>query len=223
MADSLRDQLLKSGLVQKLKVEVKPAPAPQARPPRTEDTRRGGPPQGRPGGGKPGGAKPGERRPGQGKPAERRPGQGKPAEAQPATKPAAGGEPDLAQAYALRARSEREDRERSQREAEQKAREKREKKEQVARLLNGKALNVADAEHARHFEHGGKIRRVYCTQDQLVALNKGELAVVQQNGRYLLVGAELAQQVKAVSAEALVLLVDPNAPVEDDVPADLIW
>lgn len=218
MADSLRDQLLKSGLVQKLKVEVKPAPAPQARTPRTEDTRRGGPPPGRPGG-----AKPGERRPGQGKPAEGRQGQGRPGEGRPAAKPAAGGEPDLAQAYALRARSEREDRERSQREAEQKAREKREKKEQVARLLNGKALNVADAEHARHFEHGGKIRRVYCTQDQLAALNKGELAVVQQNGRYLLVGAELAQQVKAVSAEALVLLVDPDAPIEDDVPADLIW
>ncbi|MCQ4163700.1 DUF2058 family protein [Tahibacter harae] len=214
MADSLRDQLLKSGLVQKLKAEAKPASAPQAKPARSDDARRG-PPQGRPGG-----AKPGEqRRPGQGRPAGGRPGQGKPAEG----RPAAGGEPDLAQAYALRARSEREDRERSQREAEQKAREKREKKEQVARLLNGKALNVADAEHARHFEHGGKIRRVYCTQDQLAALNKGELAVVQQNGRYLLVGAELAQQVKAVSAEALVLLVDPNAPVEDDVPADLIW
>lgn len=201
MADSLRDQLLKSGLVQKLKVET-----------RAETVRT---PSGKP-----------SNRPGD-KPAVRPGGGGRPpaVRAGPANMSGAssGGEPDLAQAYALRARSEREERERAQREAEQKAREKRERKEQIARLLNGKTLNAADAEHARHFEHGGKIRRVYCTQDQLAAVNRGEIAVVQQNGRYLLVAADVAQQVRAASAEALVLLVDPSAPVEDDVPADLIW
>jgi uncharacterized protein YaiL (DUF2058 family) len=210
MADSLRDQLLKSGLVQKLKAEAKPEPARPAP----------GKPFNRPGD-KPAAARPG------GKPMHGKPAQGKSPAARGAPantpRPSSGAEPDLAQAYALRARSEREERERVQREAEQKAREKRERKEQVARLLNGKALNVADAEHARHFEHGGKIRRVYCTQDQLAAVNRGEIAVVQQNGRYLLVAADIAQQVKAASAEALVLLVDPDAPVEDDVPADLIW
>lgn len=199
MADSLRDQLLKSGLVQKLKSEAKPEPPRSA----------GGKSVDRPHDWRPGGGKPTS---------------GKPHPPAVARTPKSGsGEPDLAQAYALRARSEREARERAQREAEQRAREKRERKEQIARLLNGKALNAADAEHARHFEHGGKIRRVYCTQDQLAALNRGELAVVQQNGRYLLVLAAVAEQVKAVSAEALVLLVDPDAPVEDDVPADLIW
>uniref|UniRef100_UPI0021481164 DUF2058 family protein n=1 Tax=Tahibacter caeni TaxID=1453545 RepID=UPI0021481164 len=175
-------------------------------------------------GGRPGdvrGPRPGTHQ-GSGKPSPR--GGANPA-AKPAQKPPrpASGEPDLAQAYALRARSEREERERAQREAEQKAREKRERREQVARLLNGKALNAAEAEHARHFEHGGKIRRVYCTQAQLAALNRGELAVVQHNGRYLIVAVDVAQQVKAVLADALVLLVDPNAPLEDDVPADLIW
>jgi len=29
--------------------------------------------------------------------------------------------------------------------------------------------------------------------------------------------------VRAISAEALVLLCDPDAPTEDDIPADLIW
>lgn len=205
MADSLRDQLLKSGLVQKLKVEAKPEAvrASSGKP----SSRSGDRPAVQPGGGKPAHGKPPAARAGQAN----------------TSRPASGGEPDLAQAYALRARSEREERERVQREAEKKAREKRERKEQIARLLNGKTLNVADAEHARHFEHGGKIRRVYCTQEQLAAVNRGEIAVVQQNGRYLLVAADIAQQVRAASAEALVLLVDPNAPVEDDVPADLIW
>jgi uncharacterized protein YaiL (DUF2058 family) len=228
MADSLRDQLLKSGLVQKLKADAKPEPVPAPRPARPDDTRRSGPPPARPGGGKPGagrpgGGKPGERRPGDNRHSDGRHAGSKPVDASAKPARSGSGEPDLAQAYALRARSEREERERSQREAEQKAREKREKKEKVARLLNGNALNVSDAEHARHFEHGGKIRRIYCTQDQLAALNRGELAVVQQNGRYLLIAADLASQVKAISAEAVVLQVDPNAPVEDDVPADLIW
>ena len=197
MADSLRDQLLKSGLVQKLKSEAKPA-APAPRPQGAAPNRHGGKPHPHP-------HKP--------QPQNKPPQQAKPA----------GGEPDLAQAYALRAREERQAREREQREAEARAKEKRERKEKIAKLLDGKALNAADAEHARHFPHGAKIRRVYCTSDQLAALNRGELAVVQQNGRYLLVTAQIAREVEALSAEALVLRVDPNAPAEDDVPADLIW
>lgn len=201
MADSLRDQLLKSGLVQKLKSEARPETRPASGKPTARTDGRSSP--------KPGA---GRRLPGGGS---------APAATAKTAKPS--GEPDLAQAYALRARSEREERERAQREAEQKAREKRERKEKVARLLDGKALNVADAEHARHFEHGGKIRRVYCSGEQLSALNRGELAVVQQHGRYLLVSADIGLAVKAIASEALVLLVDPSATVDDDIPADLIW
>lgn len=213
MAESLRDQLLKSGLVQKLKTETKPAAPPQ----RANDGAGRSPHKH--GGNKPQGAQPPQHK--HGKP----PQQGKPQHPQgkPPQGRQAGGEPDLAQAYALRAREEREQREREQREAEARAKEKRERKEKLARLLDGKALNAPDAEHARHFPHGAKIRRVYCTSEQLAALNRGELAVVQQNGRYLLVTVPVAREAEALSAEALVLLVDPNAPAEDDVPADLIW
>jgi uncharacterized protein YaiL (DUF2058 family) len=200
MADSLRDQLLKSGLVQKLKSEAKPAPPSQnSRPPGGAPNKHGGKPQHH------------------GKPQQPHKPQ------QQAPKKPASGEPDLAHAYAMRAREERQDREREQREAEARAKEKRERKEKLAKLFDGKALNAADAEHARHFPHGAKIRRIYCTSDQLAALNRGELGVVQHNGRYLLVTAQVAREAEAITADALVLLVDPNAPAEDDVPADLIW
>jgi uncharacterized protein YaiL (DUF2058 family) len=213
MAESLRDQLLKSGLVQKLKTEAKPAaPAPSQRP---QGGDRG--PQHKHGGNKPYGSKPHPQQ--QNKPHQPQ----RPQPAKPQAPKPAGGEPDLAQAYAMRAREEREQREREQREAEARAKEKKERKEKLAKLLDGKALNAKDAEHARHFPHGAKIRRVYCTSEQLAALNCGQLAVVQQNGRYLLVTAQVAREAEALSAEALVLLVDPNAPAEDDVPADLIW
>ncbi len=186
MADSLRDQLLKSGLVQKLKAEAKPVDRPQrpANKPRAE---------------------------------VRKP------------KPANSGsvrsqeEIDLARAYGLRDRAERAERDLEKKQAELRAKEKAERKQQLAALLADKALNKPDAEIARHFQHGDKIRRVYCTAEQLAEVNAGQLAVVQYRGRYLLVTREIAELVRSISAEALVLLCDPDAPAEDDIPADLIW
>lgn len=196
MSDSLRDQLLKSGLVQKLKPQAKPAathPSPRKAPAAVP----------------PGGAR--------GKP---------PAPARPAPAPESAEalhERDLARAYALRAKKEREEREQAQRDAERAAREKKERKQKLASLLDGKALNAADADLPRHFPHGNKIRRIYCTPDQLAQLNRGDLAVVQLAGRYLLVAREIALSAQTVSAESLVLLCDPNAVPEDDVPADVVW
>jgi uncharacterized protein len=188
MADSLRDQLLKSGLVQKFKSEAKPEPA--AKPQRPVHS-----------------AKPQQ--------------PSVPKTSAPRTP--ARSEVDLARAYALRAKQEKDDRERAQREAERVAREKKERKQKLAALLEGKALNSAEADVPRHFPHGNKIRRVYCTPAQLPLLNRGELGVVQLAGRYLLVHRDIANQAQAIQTESLVLLCDPNAPAEDDVPADLVW
>ena len=132
-------------------------------------------------------------------------------------------EVDLARAYAQRAQAERAERERAQREAERVARERKERKQKLATLLAGKALNSDDADVPRHFPHGNKIRRVYCSKEQLEKLNRGDLAIVQLAGRYLLVERDIALQAQAIQAESLVLLCDPNAPAEDDVPPDLMW
>ncbi|MGH8091011.1 MAG: DUF2058 domain-containing protein [Rudaea sp.] len=130
---------------------------------------------------------------------------------------------DLARAYAQRANVERSEREQAQREAERIAREKKERKQKLNALLAGQSLNAADADVPRHFPHGNKIRRIYCTKEQLEKLNRGELAVAQLAGRYLLVTREIAMQARAIQPESLVLLCDPDAPAEDDVPADLMW
>ena len=57
----------------------------------------------------------------------------------------------------------------------------------------------------------------------MAEVNAGQLAVVQYRGRYLLVTREIAEEVRLISAEALVVLCDPDAPAEDDIPPDLIW
>lgn len=107
----------------------------------------------------------------------------------------------------------------------------REARSALSALLVDKALNVAEAEIARHFEYGGKIKRIYVTADQLKALNAGQLGVVQDKGRYLLVSAEVIAEAERIFAPAVALKVDPDAPVQDDpyadpryqVPDDLVW
>ncbi len=164
--------------------------------------------------GKPGNASSGNNR-GGGKPSSGRP---------PASRSQE--EIDLAKAYAIRSQVEAQERRRAEREAAEQARIKRENKAKVQRLLEGKALNKPDADQPRHFEYGGKIRRIYVDAAQLAALNAGELGVIQQGGRYLLVGRELAEQVRAIDPHPVALLVEPGSEGgvgEDGVPDDLMW
>jgi uncharacterized protein YaiL (DUF2058 family) len=197
MADSLRDQLLKSGIVKQVQPERPREPKRASSP--GKPARHGGLP------GKPG-AKPGAR-------------------PQP---PAAGRSQqdiDLARAYALRAQTETRERKQIEQEAAEQARLRRERKQKIQQLLDGKALNKADADQPRNFEYGGKIRRVHVDAPQLAALNAGELGVVQHGGRYLLVAREIAEQIRAIDPRQLALLVDPAASGigDDGVPDDLMW
>ena len=140
---------------------------------------------------------------------------------------------DLAKAYAIRAQKEKDERIEAERLKQEEARKRREAKAKLAELLQGKALNagIDEAGHVRHFEYGGKIKRVHVTAVQLKALNAGELGVVQLDGRYLLVDAATLAQAEAVFAQAVALKVDPDAPAADDpysdpayqVPDDLMW
>ena len=200
MADSLRDQLLKRGIVKQVRDEKRASQPPAGRLAQKPFKSQGG---------KPGNpqAKPG----------------GKPQ--QQSARPPRDGEIDLAKAYAIRKQAESTERRQAEQAAAEEARLKRERKQKVQQLLQGQALNKKDAEHARHFEYGGKIRRVYVDQAQLAALNAGELGVVQQGGHYLVVSRAIAEQVREIDAHLLALLPEPGTGGvgEDGVPDDLVW
>ncbi|OOG38699.1 DUF2058 family protein [Rhodanobacter sp. C05] len=199
MADSLRDQLLKSGIVKQ--VQVDRAQTDRAR----EDKRRPAPPQ-------------------SGKP--QRKGE-KPHTSAHAVRPSRQSQQDidLARAYAIRAQTEASERKRAEQEVAEQARLRRERKLKIQLLLDGKTLNKAEADQPRNFEYGGKIRRVHVDAAQLVALNAGEIGVVQQAGRYFLVSREIAEQVRDIDPQQLALLIDPAAADagDDGVPDDLMW
>lgn len=138
---------------------------------------------------------------------------------------------DLAKAYAIRAQREKDERIEAERLKQEQARLRREAKARLEALVKDKCLNDADADIARHFPYGGKIKRIYVTADQLKALNAGELGVLQLNGRYVLVTAEVLAEAEAVFAASVALKVDPNAAAGEDpyaepkyqVPDDLVW
>ena len=215
MSNSLRDQLKGLGF----KEPPKPAPVSAARP-------AARPARGAHAGAaaKPGASKPNVR-PGN-NPAthSRKP---DPRAAQPRTRE----DIDLAKAYAIRAQKEKDERIEAERLKQEEARLRREAKANLEAFLKDKALNAADAEHVRHFEYGGKIKRIHVTAEQLKALNAGALGVVQMNGRYVLVDAAILDAAEAIFAQAVALRVDPNAPATDDpyadpqyqVPDDLAW
>lgn len=195
MTSSLRDALRLSGALDQFKPVDRPKQNRPGRPP----------PKGAP---VPGAARHGKPRDG-----------ARPARVNPPAKRASDGEIDLAKAYALRAQTEqreREARERAEREA---AERRRRQREQVVALLEGHTLNREDAETPRHFEYGGKIRRVYVTDEQLAQVNDGRLGVIQMRGRYLLVERALAETIRGVDAHAVALLVDPDEPSAEAVPA----
>ncbi len=227
MTDSLRDQLLGLGF----KPAPKPERKPDRKPERTPERRFERTPDRKP-------ARPGDRKPANPnqarKPAHAKqgdrgaqhpqsPGTGKPTRSRE--------DIDLAKAYAIRAQKEKDERFEAERLKQEQARLRREAKAKLTEMVTGKGLNAADAEHVRHFEYGGKIKRVHVTADQLKALNAGELGVLQLEGRYLLVTAGLLAQAEAMFAPSVALKVDPDATREDDpyadpqyhVPDDIVW
>lgn len=223
MSDSLRDQLLGLG--------YKPAPKPPAKPGRDKTDGR-----------KHGGRKHEDRTQGdlttaRGKP-DRRDSSRKPAHAnanarasKAGARYAPSGEMDLGKAYAIRAQTEKHERVEAERVKQEEARVRREARARLVELLDGKALNDEAADITRHFHYGEKIKRIHVTAPQLKALNAGELGVVQLNGRYLLVTAQVLAQAEGVFPAALALKVDPGAAAPDDpysdpsyhVPDDLVW
>ena len=216
MTDSLRDQLLGLGFKPAPKPERKPERKPEQRQDRRPDAqRRGNVPATKVAKGNERNARPGQR-------PSHAP-QGKPARSRE--------EMDLAKAYAIRAQKEKDERIEAERLKQEEARLRREAKAKVDELLKGKSLNDAEADIARHFPYGGKIKRVYVNAEQLKALNAGELGVVQQNGRYVLVTSAVLAEAEALFPACVALKVDPDAPAADDpyadpqyqVPDDLVW
>ena len=148
----------------------------------------------------------------------------KPSDAKPKPK-----KTDLERAWIARQKAEKAEKERVKqaRVADQEARRQRNLK--LDKIVEGKVLNVEEAEIPRYFEHLGRIRRVLCTQEQRDSLNQGELGLVNLRGRYLIVEPAVLAEYQALAEDLVPDLTgaEPQDQSESDdyppVPDDITW
>lgn len=208
---SLQDALLKTGLAREEQARKKKAAnAGQDRPQQSKQQSRKRRPD--PSRGKPGRVNGSNANAGTGKPSR------------PTRAPGS----DLERAYAARRKAEQDEKERVKRARVADQEQRRKRNLELDRIVDGKALNDADAELPRYFEHIGRIRRVLCTPEQRDAINDGRLGVVNLRGRYLIVLPEVLEAYRALAPDLVPDLggPEPDGEAEGDyppVPDDLTW
>lgn len=136
----------------------------------------------------------------------------------------AAGEPSLDRAWALREQQEKDEADAVRRRKLAEDRRRHEINQSIRQIVDAHRLNREDAELARNFLFRGRIRKIYVTPDQQVALTSGELGIVYLTGGYHLLAPEHLEAVRAIDSGHLVEL-DTGAPDEEEfpVPDDLAW
>lgn len=183
MGNSLQDELLKAGLVDKARVE------------RAQKQKHQ------------------QRRQAQAKPKKAR-------RAPPAVDPA------VAEAQAEKALRDRELN--AQREE---VRRQREVNAQVRQLVSRHrhARVERDDDRPFHFENKGKVKRLFVDAETQTLITSGRLKIVNDNGQFELVPADVAEKIRARNPSLVIDLPDEEAPAADDpyaafkVPDDLMW
>lgn len=118
----------------------------------------------------------------------------------------------LAAAYAAKQKAERRDEELDKAEKARRDAERKRQNDELQVLLDGKALNDAQADIPRHFQDGERITRLYVTADQQQGLADGRLGIVKLRRRYWLVEAEIARRAATIKPDAVI---DLSAEIED--------
>jgi uncharacterized protein YaiL (DUF2058 family) len=101
---------------------------------------------------------------------------------------------------------------------------------EIDQLIQAHQLPLEDAEIAYNFTDGGKIRRIYVTEQAQGQLSRGQAAIVRLSDRYALVSAEVAEKIARRDAARVVLHnshkdegPDDDPYAEFKVPDDLMW
>lgn len=192
MSNSLRDQLLKAGLVTQKQVEE--ANQPKPKPPRPAPNKEAKPP-----------------------PREvKRPSSPAPTPpSAPPKSPIAPKKPkepdDLAKFYKARDQLERNEREEEERRQREIAARRKQTREEVRALIMSHLQNVAEAEIRYNFVVGENIKYLYVTEQQQQQLATGELAVTFLEGKRCLIPVAIAQQILALDPSKIVVINQPES------------
>lgn len=136
----------------------------------------------------------------------------------------------LAKAYAVKAKQEKQAHDKALNEKLELERKRREANKTVQDLVKKHALNAENADIARFFQFGNKIRKLYLTKAQQKDLNANQSGIVHFKGRFYLLALEHFLKAQTVKPESVAFFYDPNeAQAHSDggdypeVPDDLMW
>lgn len=199
MAHSLRDQLLKAGLVTEAQVEKANQPKPTTPRPQQAKTK---PPRR-------------ENRPPPAAPnRENRENQApRPVSKEKKEKS------DLAQFYEARAKTERDERQQAEQHQREIAERRKQTRAQVAALINDNLRNVDDAEIRYNFVVGDNIKYLYVTEPQQQELADGKLAITFLGGKRCLIPSDTAQQILTLDPDKLIVINTPDDEALTPSPA----
>jgi uncharacterized protein len=135
-------------------------------------------------------------------------------------------DPAVAQARAEKAAKDRELN--AQREE---VRRQREVNAQVRQLVsrNRHPRVERDDDRPFHFENKGKVKRIFVDADTHALITSGRLKIVNDNGQFELVPADVAEKIRARNPSLVIDLPEEASPAADDpyadfkVPDDLMW
>ncbi len=152
----------------------------------------------------------------------------KQARQQPKAKAAA---PTPAQREAQQARADKTARDRELNRQRQADRERRAVIVQLEQIIDSQRVSTKDGETPFRFVVKGKIKKIYVTAEQHLALVKGSLGVVRFREAFAVVTRETAERIAARDARTMLVLRDGTEPdiLEDPdyadykVPDDLMW
>lgn len=196
MSNSLRDQLLKAGLVTQKQVEEANQPKPKQ--PRAAPSKEARYP-------------PREAKKSNAAPAA------PPPPAPPVKPKAAKVADDLAQFYKARDQIERTEREEEERRQREIAARRKQTREEVRALIMQNLQNVAEAEIRYNFVVGENIKYLYVTEQQQQQLANGELAITFLEGKRCLITTTIAQQILTLDPSKIVVINQPE-PEQPPIP-----
>ncbi len=220
MSNSLRDQLLKAGLVTQQQVDEasQPKPKPQPRQEHRQTSTKGKhDPKHAPRDGQ--AATPTPQKP------SNRPNQ-RPARPKPPTTASNQTKDDLEQFYKAREQAERTERAEEERRQREIAARRKQTREQINTLIKDNLQNIAEAEVRYNFVVGENIKYLYVTETQQQALASGELAITFMEGKRCLIPLTVAQQILSLDPDKIIVINQPDASEEpslvkpDDQPEE---
>lgn len=182
MSNSLRDQLLKAGLITQEQIEQANQPKPKELAPKAPSAKK----------------------------ATRPPQAGRPHAAKPQAKPKSVDE-DLAKFYKERETIERNERLEAERQQRELAARRKAVRGQIQTLINENTQNIADADIRYNFVVGDNIKYVYVTETQQTQLANGELALTFLEGKRCIIPLETAQAISVLDPDKIIIINQPEA------------